>query len=98
MVKVGCVVVWHVGAHASLVDDVAFRSVAHVQIRKDDVVISDFVAFVFTAFFDGGVEGRWYDTSVDECANLDLAPSVQEILETERVGDQGFHYIEVNVS
>ena len=79
------------------VDDVRFRSVVHVRITKDDVTVSDFVAFVFTAY---GVEvsqgeGEWHD--LETAARAVLAPSVRELMEIESKGDGGFHIVDIKV-
>lgn len=68
-----------------------FRCLTHVQILKDGVVISDYFGFIFMGEFDGEIGGGYWYNPDDETENVKLAPSVREILAFERVGDNGFH-------
>lgn len=82
------------------IDSVEFRSVAQVQIRKEGVAVSDFVAFVFSAKYDGTTaEGEWYSLDIENNSDLasSLAPSVKELLQIERCGDGSFHVVEIDL-
>lgn len=74
-----------------LLDDVWFRCLAHIQIVKSSIVVSDYFGFLFAANYDGEVNGGcWYDPS-SASEHIELAPSVYELLEFERKGDGRFH-------
>lgn len=73
------------------IDDMQFRCLTHVQVFKSGSLISDFFGFIFLGQYDGEVEsGYWYDPD-DETDVVELAPSVQEVLGFERIGDNSFH-------
>jgi 8-oxo-dGTP pyrophosphatase MutT (NUDIX family) len=73
------------------IDDMWFRCLTHVQIVKEGTLVSDYFGFIFLGRYTGEIEnGYWYDPD-DETDTLELAPSVQQVLGFERIGDNGFH-------
>ena len=73
------------------IDDMWFRCLSHVQVFKQQTVVTDYFGFIFTASYEGVIEnGYWYDPD-DESETIRLAPGVQEVLGFERIGNNGFH-------
>jgi 8-oxo-dGTP pyrophosphatase MutT (NUDIX family) len=80
-----------------LEDGVEFRAVAHVIIRRGEELISDYIGFIFSGLYEGDIDtGLWYEEERDG-DEVTLAPSVQEILALERLGDEGFHTFDISV-
>lgn len=78
-------------------DNLLFTAVAHVQICKDSTTVSDFVSFIFSTEYSGAVGvGKWYNVGNKDLINL--APSVQEILEIEQSKDGAFHVVKLDES
>ena len=79
------------------IDDMEFRCSAHIQILKEGVLVSDFFGFIFSAEHGGAAEyGYWYNPD-DTSTCAELAPSVRELLAFERVGDNSFHSVVVEL-
>jgi len=76
-----------------IVEELRLKNVAHVIIRQDGQLVSDYVGFIYGAFYDGPLEeGRWFD----EGQSIDLAPSVREVLEIEKFGIFGLHTLVID--
>lgn len=79
------------------IEDMRFRCLTHVQIFKQGAIVSDYFGFIFSAEYDGKLEnGYWYDPG-SESDLLVLAPGVQEVLGFERIGDNSFHPVVLDI-
>ena len=79
------------------IENMHFRCLVHVQIFKQEQLISDYFGFIFSEQYEGEVpRGIWFDPEDIE-SDVPLAPSVREVLALEKFGDKNFHPIILNV-
>lgn len=77
--------------------DMLFRALVHVQIYKNESLVSDFFGFIFSETYDGDIKnGYWFDPE-DEEDLTPLAPSVREVLAFEKANDQLFHPVVIRM-
>lgn len=79
------------------IENLFFRCLTHVQVFERGEIISDYFGFIFSDEYDGDITtGEWYDPNAPD-ATISLAPGVREILGFERLGDNEFHPVRIDV-